>query len=232
MSVRQAVEALSSPCTGECSLRLYHTRWAAEIAPRGVNVFSKDNSSLVSEFQPLTEDRWSDFEELFGDHGAYGGCWCMWWRSTRREFEERQGEGNRRAMKAIVESGEVPGILAHLEGKPVGWCSVAPRERYGSLERSPVLKRLDDTPVWAIVCFFVAKGYRGRGLAEALIRGAVEYVRSQGGKVIEAYPTRPRRKRLAPVSSYMGIPAMFERAGFVECARPSESKVIMRYVIE
>jgi GNAT superfamily N-acetyltransferase len=135
-------------------------------------------------------------------------------------------------MKAIVDSGEVPGILSYREGTPFGWCSVAPRERYGSLERSPVLKRLDGTPVWSIVCLFVAQSHRGQGVAKELIRGAVEYVRSQGGKVVEAYPTQPRKARLAPVSSYMGVPAMFRRAGFVECARPSESKVIMRYLIE
>jgi GNAT superfamily N-acetyltransferase len=95
-----------------------------------------------------------------------------------------------------------------------------------------VLKRLDDEPVWSIVCFFVAKAYRGKGISQALIRGAVEYVRQQGGRVVEAYPTQPRTDRLPPVSSYMGIPAMFERAGFVECARPSKAKVVMRYVIE
>jgi GNAT superfamily N-acetyltransferase len=195
-------------------------------------MFSESSSSLTLEFQPLTRDRWSDFEELFGTHGAYGGCWCMWWRLTRREFDELRGEGNRQGMKGIVESGEVPGILAYYEGRPIGWCSVAPRESYGSLERSPVLKRLDNAPVWSIVCFFVAKSYRGQGVAEALIRGAVEYVRSQGGMVVEAYPTQPRGTRLAPVSSYMGLPAMFERAGFVECARPSKSRVIMRYFIE
>lgn len=105
----------------------------------------------VLEFHPLTRERWSDFEELFGERGAYGGCWCMWWRLTRREFEQQQGEGNRQAMKAIVESVQVPGILAYAAGEPVGWCSVAPREHYGSLNRSPVLKRLDDTPVWSIV---------------------------------------------------------------------------------
>jgi GNAT superfamily N-acetyltransferase len=195
-------------------------------------MFSECSSSSTLEFQPLTRERWSDFEELFGAHGAYGGCWCMWWRLTRREFDELRGEGNRQGMKRIVESGEVPGILSYCEGRPVGWCSVAPRESYGSLERSPVLKRLDNTQVWSIVCFFVARSYRGQGIAEALIRGAVEYVRSQGGKVVEAYPTQPRKARLAPVSSYMGLPAMFERAGFVECARPSKSRVIMRYFIE
>jgi ribosomal protein S18 acetylase RimI-like enzyme len=195
-------------------------------------MFSKESTSLIVEFQPLTMDRWSDFEALLGEHGAYGGCWCMWWRSTRREFEQRQGEGNRQAMKAIVESGEVPGILAYCEGKPVGWCSVAPRETYGSLERSPVLKRVDDKPVWSIVCFYVAKGYRGRGIADELTRGAVEHVKSQGGRIVEAYPTQSKTRRLPPVSSYMGMPQMFERAGFAEITRPSKSKAFMRYFIE
>ncbi len=192
---------------------------------------SKNKPTLILEFQPLTADRWPDFEELFGPRGAYGGCWCMWWRSTRREFEERQGAGNRQAMKAIVESGQTPGILAYHKGKAVGWCSIAPRESYESLERSPVLKRLDDRPVWSIMCFYVAQGHREKGVGQALIQGAVEYVKSQGGQVVEAYPTQPRTDRLPPISSFMGVPAMFEKAGFVECTRPSKSRVIMRYFI-
>jgi len=199
---------------------------------RRAGAVSKNDLSAILKYHPLTIKRWSDFEELFGEHGAYGGCWCMWWRCTRREFERQQGEGNRQAMKAIVESGKVPGILGYAEGEAVGWCSVAPREQYESLERSRVLKKLDETEVWSIVCLFVAKRYRKRGVGEALIRGAVEYVKGQKGKVVEAYPTQPREGQLPPVSSYMGTPMMFKRAGFVVCARPSKSKVIMRYFIK
>lgn len=156
----------------------------------------------------------------------------MWWRQTRREFDERHGEKNRRAMKRIVDSGEIPGILAYDDGVPVGWCSVAPREAFASLDRSRVLKKLDDEPVWSIVCLFLSRSHRGRGLTEAVIRGAVEHVRKSGGRVVEAYPTRPRGKRLEAVSSFMGVPVVFERAGFVECARPSEARSVMRYRIE
>jgi hypothetical protein len=184
------------------------------------------------EFHPLTPDRWPDFEKLFGPHGAYGGCWCMWWRTSRSQFERAGNEGNRVAMKQIVDSGEVPGIIAYADGQPVGWCSVAAREQYASLNRSPVLKRLDDKPVWSIVCFFVAKEYRGKYLTAELIRGAIDYVRKQGGQIVEAYPTQLRSGRLPPVSSFMGLPAVFEQAGFVECARPSKSKVVMRYYID
>ncbi|MFN2169107.1 MAG: GNAT family N-acetyltransferase [Anaerolineae bacterium] len=180
------------------------------------------------EFHPLTAERWTDFEGLFGPRGAYGGCWCMFWRLKRADFSRMQGDGNRAAMHAIVDSGEVPGLLAYAAGQPVGWCSVAPRERFGSLNRSPVLKPIDDTPVWSIVCFYIAKEYRGQGLTEALIRAAVQYAWQQGGQVVEAYPVDPQGRDLAPVSSYMGLPGAFARAGFMEVARPSAGRVIMR----
>ena len=183
-------------------------------------------------FHPLTPERWDDFETLFGESGAYGGCWCMWWRETRAEFERRQGEGNRAAMEEIVRSGEVTGILAYEGNRAVGWCSIAPRERFGSLERSPVLRRLDEEPVWSIVCLFVDSDRRGRGLSEALIRAAVDHAASRGATLVEAYPSRPRGKRLPPVSSFMGIPEVFARAGFEESARPSEAKIVMRRRLE
>lgn len=192
----------------------------------------KGSKTRCLETHPLSPGRWNDFEALFGERGAYGGCWCMWWRITRREFEEQQGDGNRKAMKAIVESGEIPGLLFYSGEKAIAWCSIAPRENYASLNRSRILKKLDDTPVWSLVCFFVDTAYRNQGLIQEVLRGAIEYVRDQGGKVIEAYPTVPKGERLPPVSSYMGLPSMFEKAGFVEFARPSKSKVVMRYFIE
>ena len=191
-----------------------------------------EQDALDLDFRPLTPERWPDLEALFGERGAYGGCWCMWWRTTRSRFQQQQGDGNRQAMQDIVRAGKVPGILAYGGDRAVGWCSVAPREQYGSLNRSPVLRRVDEQPVWSLVCLFVDKDHRGQGVATALIRAAVAYVREQGGKVVEAYPTVPREDRLPPVSSYMGIPALFERCGFVATAHPSQSRIIMRYVME
>jgi GNAT superfamily N-acetyltransferase len=190
-------------------------------------------SGIDFHFHPLTPDRWDDFETLFGPRGAYGGCWCMWWRSKRSEYEQRGNAGNRAAMYEIVHSKQISGILAYEGSQPVGWCSVAPRDDYGSLNRSPVLKKIDDHPVWSIVCFFIARTARNRGLMGALIRAAIEYVRKNGGEIVEAYPTVPRKKgELAPVSTFMGLPNAFFDAGFVEVARPSASKVILRYSIE
>jgi len=183
------------------------------------------------EFRPVTRDRWGDFEKLFGPSGAYSGCWCMWWRITRSEFDRNGNEGNRKAMKALVGPECIPGILGYENGEPVGWCSVAPRADYASLNRSRVLKPVDDQPVWSIVCFFIHKNHRRQGVTVKLIEGAVQYAKEKGAKIIEAYPTRPRGKQLGPESSFMGIPRLFARAGFEKVAEPSGAKAIMRYYV-
>lgn len=157
---------------------------------------------------PLKSDRWGDFEELFGEKGACGGCWCMWWRIKRSEFELQKGEGNRTAMRALVDSGQVPGLLAYLDGRPVGWCSVAPREAYPVLDRSRILKPVDDTPLWSVVCFFVARGHRRRGVSGALRDAAHHAPEGLTGPKLSIPPTlpdvvrpvrHPRRSRVLPV---------------------------------
>jgi hypothetical protein len=90
------------------------------------------------EAHPLTSDRWNDFETLFGAKGACGGCWCMFPRLKRSEYERHKGEGNRRAMKKLVD-GRVAGLLGYVEAKPVAWCSIEPRGLIGSLARSRIL---------------------------------------------------------------------------------------------
>lgn len=132
-------------------------------------------------------------------------------------------------MKAIVESSAIPGILAYAEGEPVGWCALAPREVYPALERSRVLKRVDDVPVWSISCLYVAKDYRHKGVSVQLLRAAVDYVRKQGGKLVEGYPIEPKTDQPMPAAfAWTGLASAFSQAGFVECARRSETRPIMR----
>ncbi len=178
---------------------------------------------------PLTPDRWDDFVAVFGARGACAGCWCMWWKLSRKEWEARKGAGNRRAMKKIVDAGEAPGLLAYRDDQPVGWCAIAPRERYATIERSRILARRDDVAVWSLPCLFVVKDARGQGVALALIEAAVAHAHQHGAPAVEAYPTVPRSAGPLPaISSFMGTPAMFARAGFVEVARVSPSRAIMR----
>lgn len=179
-------------------------------------------------FHPLTPERWDDFERLFGPNGACAGCWCMWFRLTRKEFDAGKGEGNRRAMADLVAAGRVPGIMAYEGDEPVGWCSVAPREEFSRLERSRTLARLDDEPVWSVVCLFVPRSQRGRGIAASLLEAAAEHVRSRGGRVVEGYAVEPRKGRMADAFAFPGPAAAYLEAGFEEVARRSETRPIMR----
>ena len=156
----------------------------------------------------------------------------MWWRLKRSEFEKQKGEGNKRAMKKIITSGEVPGVLAYKDGQPVAWCSVGPREVFSALERSRILKRVDDKPVWSIVCFFVAKPFRKKGLTVQLLKAAVEYAKGQGASIVEGYPVEPKKEKTADVFAYTGLASAFRKAGFEEIARRSETRPFMRYFIK
>jgi GNAT superfamily N-acetyltransferase len=181
------------------------------------------------EVHPVTAARWDDLVKLFGwERGAYGGCWCMWFRVTQREFAENGNPGNRAAMKAIVEDGRVPGLLAYLEGEPVGWVSLAPREGFGRIERSRILQPVDDKPVWSIVCFYIHRKHRREGVGAALLEETVAHARDRGARMLEAYPVDTRGGRIESAGAFVGTMAMFERAGFREVARRSYRRPIMR----
>ena len=118
--------------------------------------------SIELSFQPLAIDQWDDFVSLFGERGACGGCWCMLWRLTRKQFESQKGAGNKLAMKAIVDSGEVPGILAYHKTEAIGWCAIAPRSSYPALFRSRILQPIDNRTCWSVACLFIEKSFRKR----------------------------------------------------------------------
>jgi GNAT superfamily N-acetyltransferase len=190
----------------------------------------KERDVSVLEFHPLTREKWADVEKLFGQRGACGGCWCMSWRLARSDFVRQRGEMNRKALEGLVDSGKVPGILAYSEGQPIGWCAVAPREAFPRLERSRILSRVDDKPVWSVVCFFVAKAFRGKGVSVRLLGAAVDYVRGQGGKIVEGYPVEPKKDWRPPDPFvYTGLASAFRKAGFLEVIRRSETRPVMRH---
>jgi GNAT superfamily N-acetyltransferase len=186
---------------------------------------------MTIHFHPLAPERWGDFEKLFGERGACGGCWCMSWRIARSEFNRQKGEGNKQAMKAIVDSGEVPGIIAYDGDKPIGWCSVAPRKAFPALERTRVLQPVDDQPVWSIVCFFIAKSYRHKGISVQLLKTAIKYAEQHGCRILEGYPFEPKQPKLPDPFVWTGLASAFRKAGFREVLRRSETRPIMRYFI-
>jgi GNAT superfamily N-acetyltransferase len=180
--------------------------------------------------EPVTPKRWRDLETLFGERGACAGCWCMWWRIKRSVWNQQKGEGNRKALRKIVETGEVPGLLAYRNGEPVGWISMQSREAFPVLENSRILKRVDNQPVWSIVCFFIAKPHRRKGLSVQLLKSAVRYARQTGATVVEGYP-HDVKASTPDVFIHTGLVSAFRKAGFEEVARRSAGRPIMRFLV-
>ena len=184
-------------------------------------------AKLRLEFFPATADRWADVETLFGARGACGGCWCMTWRLPRAEFNRNKGDANREAFHKLIRKSPAPGILAYADGKPVGWCAVAPREAYPALERSRILKPVDSQPVWSISCLFVEKSHRRQGLSAKLVQAATKFAKSQGAKIVEGYP-QVVDLALPAAFVWTGLEQSFVRAGFIEVARRSPKRPILR----
>ena len=182
------------------------------------------------EARPLTPATWADLEALFDLPGGsiVRGCWCMFYRRTGKvSVSGAAGVDNKQQLCDLVDGGTVPGLVGYVDGAPVGWISLGPREDYLKLRRSPVMKPVDDAEVWSIVCTYVAKTHRGRGLQHRLLAAAVDWARSQGVRLLEAYPVdKPERSH----DDFMlfGSRSLYERAGFREVVRRSPTRVVMR----
>ncbi len=169
---------------------------------------------------PVTPDVWPAVADLFAEGGDPKWCSCMYWRVRGLDFSNSTAASNRAAMGAVVESAAADGSpapgLAALddEGRAIGWIAVSPRSAYERVERSKVIPKLDDRPVWSVVCFVVSRLARGRGVAAALLQAAVDHARAAGAPALEAYPADPGDRRLPASAAYTGTLAMFEAAGF------------------
>lgn len=185
---------------------------------------------------PASPERWADIETLFGEKGGYAGCWCMFWRLPRKEFKQKKGAGTKREHKKQLAQGTVTGVIGYVDGQPAGWCSIGPRQAYAALEDSRILKRVDDTPVWSVVCYFVAKPYRKQNGMLRLLEGAVAYARKQGAVAVEGYPLdmdspQLSGQKLNTYAGYMGIASVYQKLGFKQVGRASETQLIMRLVL-
>jgi len=182
--------------------------------------------------KPLTRDNWTDLVELFGRPGASvaRGCYCMYYRRSGRN-EKPAGitysEWNKRALKALVDRGVVPGLIGYESERPIGWVSLGPRADYAKLQRSSVMKPVDDKPVWSIICFFVDAKARHRGVADALLKAAIAWAKQERVTLLEAYPC-DKPARAADDTMWFGTKSMFDRAGFNEVARRKPTRPVVR----
>jgi len=160
---------------------------------------------------PAAPECWPDVETLLGGDQDRG-CWCLYWRLSSSAYAARGPGGP--VMRARLGRQPAPGLLAYIGEEIVGWCGIGPRTEMERLSRSRTIPRIDDRPVWSIVCFLVRVGYRRHGVAQALLAGVVDYARQHGAVGLEAYPIDPEGRRVDVAFAYVGTTPMFERAGF------------------
>ena len=181
--------------------------------------------------RPLTPATWDDFETVMGANGGARGCWCMHWRLSIQEWMESKGDGNRAAMRGLARRRTPPGVIAYRGGDPVAWCGFGDRSDFPRMQRSSVLKPVDETPVISLTCLFVRKDHRGEGLCSELIAAVCDHLAATAGtRTVEAYPVEPAEGRKAGADTAMtGIASAFLAAGFTEVARPRPDRPVLRY---
>lgn len=169
----------------------------------------------------MTLDRLSDLKRFSEHHGKFRYCSCMRWRLSSAEFSKSSKEDRINSLNKLVVKGVPVGLLAYLDGTPIGWCSIGPRQSLTALLRSRTLPLSEDDPekVWSVTCFFVDAKYRGTGITTGLLNAAVEYARSMSAAKVEGFPVEPGSTSY----TYMGSPAKFERANFSD-KTPSDSR--------
>jgi GNAT superfamily N-acetyltransferase len=156
------------------------------------------------EVRTVTRERWADLQALFtrsigprGGKPVTQGCWCMFWRADKATFErgwgrgKQRGEGNRAALHRLVDEEREPGLLAYVDGRPAGWCSIAPRLEFVRLETSRSLAPVDDQPVWSVACFYIDPEVQRHGIGGALLHAAVTHAQARGATIVEGYPSKP-----------------------------------------
>lgn len=187
--------------------------------------------------QPLTPDRWADFEQLFGPQGACYGCWCTYFRLAADVRNKTDGDARKAFMRARVMEGPPPGILGYLGGAPVAWVQVGPRSDVPRWNSSRTVSRpldpddANDPGVWAVSCFFMASKLRGRGLSHAMLSEAIVFAARSGARILEACPI-DRAKQSKSVGLYVGPTRLFLAAGFAEVARRKEGRPLMRLALD
>jgi GNAT superfamily N-acetyltransferase len=189
--------------------------------------------------RPANEAPWEDLQTVFGTRGPASRCQCQRYKLRRREsFAGFPAEERAHRLREQTSCGEpgsttTSGLVAYLDGEPVGWCAVEPRPAYEGLLRNNRVPWSDrpeedkaDASVWAVTCFVVRAGFRKRGISRTLANAAVELARERGARAIEAYPITTKNVILEEL--HVGTEGVFAAAGLTEVSRPTQRRAVMR----
>jgi GNAT superfamily N-acetyltransferase len=188
---------------------------------------------------PANEASWEDLRAIFGDRGYPAYCQCQkfkfasWAERRATTVADRMQRLQEQTHCGYPSSPTTSGLVAYLDGEPVGWCAVEPRIAYARLRRTPVTYKgrdedPDDDSVWAVTCFATRAGYRRRGVMRALARATVDFARDRGARAIEAYPMLTDGQEVTWGELNVGSRSVFAEAGFQEVSHPTLRRVVMR----
>ena len=187
---------------------------------------------------PANEASWDDLQAIFGTRGMASRCQCQRYKLRPREsFASFPAEERAHRLREQTDCGHpgaeaTSGLVAYLDGEPVGWCAVEPRTAYEGLVRNnrvPWEGRAEDKTddsVWAVTCLLTRVGFRKRGVSRALARAAVDFARERGARAIEGYPMITKNVILEEL--HVGTEGVFAAAGFTEVSRPTRRRAVMR----
>lgn len=155
----------------------------------------------------------------------------MYYRRSGKSPDLRPGESqsmrSRQDLKMLASQDPPPGLIGYEGSTPVGWVSLGPREDYAKLQKSTVMKPVDEQSVWSIICFVVPSEFRKQGVAKQLLAGAIEYAGRRGVRLLEAYPVDTA---VTPEveSLWFGTKTMYDEVGFEEVARRKAGRPVLR----
>ncbi len=183
--------------------------------------------------KPATLARFDDLRTMVGPKRDDANvCWCLSHRLPAKQNRELLGSARGEYVRSLTRKNIKPGVLGYDGDEVVGWAAVAPRAEL-PFARSTKIPHADDLPVWSVWCLRVRPGHRRRGISHALLRGAVDYARSQGAPAVEGYPVDNQGQKVDLTMAYVGTRALFEAAGFTLAARTDATsggfpRVLMR----
>ena len=190
---------------------------------------------------PANEASWEDLHAVLGTRGDPSRCQCQRYKMQPGESWASVGaEELALRLRAQTECGHrqsstTSGLVAYLDGEPVGWCAVEPRTSYPRLllkTRIAWEGRAEDkadASVWAVTCFVTRAGFRRRGVSRALARAALEFARDRRRWCPRGLPDdHAARAGGRPGELHVGRRSVFGAAGFEEVSHPTRWRVVMR----
>jgi GNAT superfamily N-acetyltransferase len=188
---------------------------------------------------PANNASWDDLQAVLGTRGDPARCQCQHYKIRDMEWRSVPVEERAERLREQTNCGHpgartTSGLVAYLDGEPVGWCAVEPRTAFVRLlaTRVPWTGRTEDKTddgVWAVTCFVTRAGFRHRGVSRALARAAVDFARERGARAVEGYPMVTRAEQVITWGElHVGSRSIFAAAGFTEVSAPTLRRVVMR----